>query len=120
MTDISKADTGRPTSGPNAVSSQASGVFAALAANGSTAAVRWFGGAGSFMVWGTFGGGTAKLQMSPDAGVTWIDVDRAGDTYVTFTQNGEGGFDLGPCLLRVTLSGATAPTVNARVTTPRR
>lgn len=69
------------------------------------------GGPGTVTAWGSFGGGTVKLQMSPDDGVTWIDVDRAGDTYVTFSANGEGGFELGLCKLRFLLSGATAPNV---------
>jgi hypothetical protein len=117
---IGPADTGRPISGPNLVSSRASGIFANLTASGSSASMRWHGGAGSFMVWGAFGGGTAKLEMSPDEGTTWIAVDRSGDSYVTFSANGEGGFDLGPCLLRVTLTGATTPVVSSRVSTGRR
>jgi hypothetical protein len=82
-----------------------------LTANGNTDPVSWYGGRGSAAAWGTFGGGTAKLQQSPDGGTTWIDVDRSGDTYVSFTANGEGGFELGLCLLRFSLTGATAPNV---------
>lgn len=85
---------------------------ATLTANGTTPPAPWYGGAGTFSASGTFGGGTAKLQMSPNNGVTWIDVDRSGDTYVTFTANGEGGFELAPCLLRVSLTGATSPSLS--------
>ncbi|MGL1376857.1 hypothetical protein ACSTJI_24550, partial [Vibrio parahaemolyticus] len=56
-------------------------------------------------------GGTITLQMSPDNGATWINVDQSGDTYVTFTANGGGDFRLGLCLLRFDLTGATAPNV---------
>lgn len=85
-----------------------------LTANGVTAPTFWSGGRGTFMAFGTFGGGTAKLQMSPNSGVTWIDVDRSGDTFVTFTANGEGGFELAPCFIRVSLTGATAPSLSVK------
>ena len=78
-------------------------------ANGATGPFKWTGGRGSFIAWGDFGGGTAALQMSPDGGTTWLNVDRPGDTYVTFTANGEGGIELAPCFLRVNLTGATNP-----------
>lgn len=92
--------------------------FPVLTADGQTAtlsAISWKGGRGVFTAWGTFGSGTIKLQQSPDDGTTWIDVDRSGDTYVTFTSNGEGGFELSACLLRVSLTGSTAPRINAAV-----
>ncbi|WFU69449.1 hypothetical protein [Bradyrhizobium sp. CB2312] len=82
---------------------------ATLTANGTTPPIFWAGGRGSFAAWGTFGGGTAKLQQSPNNGVVWIDVDRSGDNYVTFTASGEGNFELPPCLIRVSLDGATSP-----------
>lgn len=93
--------------------------FPNLTANGtvpiSPVYLGWTGGRGIFAAWGAFGGGTLKLQWSPDLGVTWMDVDRSGDTYVTFTANGTGGFELGPCRLQVVLSGATAPNINSGV-----
>jgi hypothetical protein len=89
--------------------------FPLQTANGQTTSVPWPGGRGVFSAYGTFGGGTCLLQQSPDAGTTWINVDRSGDTYVTFTANGVGGFELGDCLLRCSLSGATSPSINAGV-----
>lgn len=83
-----------------------------LTANGFTDPAFWAGGRGSFAAFGTFGGGTAKLQMSPDNGTTWLDVDRSGDSYVTLNANGNGDFELPPCLLRVSLAGATAPSLS--------
>lgn len=88
--------------------------FPALTADGNTASIDWPGGRGVFAAWGTFGGGTYSLQWSPDDS-TYIGVDRSGDTFVTFTANGEGGFELGPCKLRGSMSGSTAPNVNAGV-----
>jgi hypothetical protein len=82
-----------------------------LTADGVTDPVSWHGGRGIATAWGNFGGGTATLQMSPDNGTTWINVDRPGDTYVTFTADGSGGFELGLCLLRFNLTAATAPSV---------
>lgn len=75
----------------------------------------WGGGVGTFAVFGTFGGTTAKLQCSFDDGTTWIDVDRVGDTYVTFTANGAGNFELGPCILRVVTTGGAGITLAAQV-----
>lgn len=73
------------------------------AATGS--AVRWFGGRGVFIVpAGTFSGATVKLQWRID-GTNWLDVDRAGDTYVTLTAAGAGGFELPPCELRAAVTG---------------
>lgn len=82
-----------------------------LTANGASASVPWRGGIGSVAAWGNFGGGTVSLQMSPDNGTTWINVDRSGDTYVTYTANGQGDFQLGLCLLRFNLAGATTPNI---------
>jgi hypothetical protein len=90
-------------------------MFTAQTADGNSNAVNWAGGRGVFMAWGTFGGGTCKLQMSPDDGTTWINVDRTGDTFVTLTANGEGGFELPKCKLRANLAGSTGASVNAGV-----
>jgi hypothetical protein len=44
-----------------------------------------------FIAWGTFGGGTVKLQQSHDGGTTWIDLaslPAAGRTVVRLTHAG--------------------------------
>jgi len=82
-----------------------------LTANGATLPVPWSGGVGMVAAWGSFGGGTLALEMSPDNGATWIAVDRGGDSFVTFTAAGNGAFQLGICLLRLNLAGATTPSV---------
>lgn len=90
-------------------------LFATQTTNANSAALVWGGGEGQFTAYGSFGGGTCKLQWSPDNGVSWLDVDRSGDTYVTFTANGSGRFTLQPCLIRANLAGATSPNVGALV-----
>jgi hypothetical protein len=40
----------------------------------------WAGGDAAFAVYGTFGGSTVALQVSPDAGTTWIDVNGTAQT----------------------------------------
>ena len=90
-------------------------LFSAQGSNASGTGAVWQGGRGIFAAWGTFGSGTCKLQWSPDGGTTYIDADRSGDTYVTFTANGVGEFDLPRGYVRAVLSGATAPSVSAMV-----
>lgn len=85
----------------------------ARSTDGNGTAVVWPGGRGVFVAYGTFGSGTVKLQWSPNDGTTWIDVDASGDTFVTFTANGSGGFELPACQIRAVLSGATAASVTA-------
>lgn len=89
--------------------------FGRFASNVTLGPIEWKGGRGVFTAYGTFSSGTCKLQASYDDGTTKIDVDRSGDTFVTFTSNGHGGFELGPCLLYATLSGATSPSIDAGV-----
>jgi len=85
-----------------------------LVADGSTPPVTYTGPVkGTVAAWGAFGGGTLVMQMSPDSGTTWINLDPTGSTAATFTANGVGNFQLNmPCQLRAVLSGATSPSVN--------
>ena len=64
-------------------------------------AVDWPGGAGTFCVYGTWAGSTAKLQFSPDLGTNWIDVGSD----VTFTADNVGNFQLPQCKIRLNVSG---------------
>lgn len=89
--------------------------FTRFTADGQSGAINWPGGRGVFAAFGTFGGGTIKLQVSYDDGATWIDADRSGDTFVTFTANGSGGFELPRCQIRTSLSGSTSPSINSGV-----
>ena len=79
-------------------------------ASATGAAVQWPGGRGVFTLpAGTISGATVKLQYSPDDGTTYLDVDRSGDTFVTFTAVGGAGglFELPPCLIKAAVSGGT-------------
>jgi hypothetical protein len=69
------------------------------------------GGNGSFFAVGTFGGGSAALQIQAPDGATWVNIGAG----VTFTANGVGGFTAPAGRLRVTLSGSTAPSLKAWV-----
>jgi hypothetical protein len=80
-------------------------ILNAATANGSSATVDWTGGTGTFWAWGTFGGATVALEASPD-GTNWFSVGQS----VSFTQMGVGGFVLGPCKLRASVSDATETT----------
>lgn len=70
------------------------------------AAVDWPGGRGVFSVpAGTFSGATVKLQWSPDAGTTFMNVDGGSDVYVTLTAAGAGLFELPPCQIKAVITG---------------
>lgn len=77
-------------------------LFDKRTSNGPSAALVWHGGIGTFAAWGNFGGGTLKLQMSPDCGVTWIDLGPEAH----FTAPGVAQFGLGMCLIRAEFSGS--------------
>lgn len=94
-------------------------LFTLRTTDGNGNAADWPGGRGAFAAYGTFGSGTVKLQWSPDDGTTWLDVDRSGDTYVTFTANGSGGFELPACQIRAVLSGSSAASVSAEAAVTR-
>lgn len=59
--------------------------------------------------WGTWGGGTAKLQSSVDGGTTWADVSGS-----SFTADGSAAVTIPDAAeaIRVVLSGATNPVLN--------
>ncbi|ABS62170.1 hypothetical protein Plav_0547 [Parvibaculum lavamentivorans DS-1] len=70
-------------------------------ANGSSDALVWQGGTGTFWTWGEFAGATLSLEASPD-GENWFIVGSPG----VFSEKTVSGFALGPCRLRVTIEGA--------------
>ena len=78
-----------------------------LTANGSTPIVSHGGGTGTFAAFGTFGGGTIKLEASFDSGSTWLDL---GDL-TTFTENGLANYEIYPSQLRASLTGSTTPSI---------
>lgn len=83
-------------------------VFAALSANGSTSSVPYTEGSGAAMIYGTWGGGTLVMEVSHD-GTNWAALDG-----MSFTADAAKGFNIPRgTRVRFTLTGATAPTINA-------
>jgi len=67
-----------------------------------------------FAAWGTWGSGTLAFQVSPDGGTTWFNVD-------TLTADGIkhiAGSNSQEVLARVTLTGATSPSLTCVVVAP--
>lgn len=88
--------------------------FPVIAADGNYPAVGFIdyeGGQGSVFVVGTFGGGTAKLQIQAPDGVTWVDIGVG----ASFTANGTGGFTAPAGRLRLNVAGSAAPALKAWV-----
>lgn len=86
----------------------------ALAADGQSSEYSFVNGAdgvATFLIWGTLGGGTIVIEVSPDGGTTWIP------TAISRTTPGMESLSLsaGSYLIRANLSGATAPNVNGSV-----
>lgn len=93
-------------------------LFSGQTTNANGNAAEWPGGKGTFAVWGTFGNGTCALQWSPD-GTTWIAADASGNTFVTLTAAGIGGFELPAGKIRAVLTGATGANLNAQAAIER-
>ncbi len=66
----------------------------------------------TFFVWGTFGGATVVIDISPDDGTTWFV------TTVSLSAAGFGSIDLGAgvYIARANVTGGTAASLNASVT----
>jgi len=86
-------------------------LFSSQGSDGPSGAIEWRGGEGTFAVWGSFDGGACKLQMSFDAGSSWIDVENS-----VLTAAGAKNFRLPVCKLRASISSAGGSTsISARV-----
>lgn len=81
-----------------------------LSVDGNSSEVAWGGGLGTLVAEGTFGTGTVALQVSIDEGTTWITYTGSGMTSSEVEQ-----FQIGPCMLRANLAGATSPTIRVRI-----
>lgn len=74
------------------------------------AGVAWGGGAALWMIYGTFGGSTATLQLSPDAGTTWIDTNAS--------ATAAGGLRVhipASTLVRVVITGGTGVSLTSKL-----
>ncbi len=86
-----------------------------FAADGQSPVYQHPGGVVTLFSQLSFGGGTAKVEFSIDGQVTWDDVNTEGADIFDTTIAGTINAQLGPCDLRVDLSGATAPTLKVRL-----
>lgn len=66
----------------------------------------------TFFVWGTWGGATVVIEISPDKGVTWVP------SAVSLSANGFGTVDFGSgdYIARASVTGGTLASLNAGVT----
>lgn len=85
--------------------------FNEAATSGSSTAIEWQGGTGTFWAWGEFDGATVALEASPD-GEIWFSLGEP----VSFSDKGVAAFALGPCRLRARIADAGEGTsISARV-----
>lgn len=68
-----------------------------------------YDGLKTLYVWGSFGSGTVKLQVSPDNGTTWFDVTGLDNITAKFIGNSQ----LRGSRVRINVSGSSGPTINA-------
>lgn len=82
-------------------------LIGAFTANGNSAAMTFGGGKLYFGAIGTFGAGTLNLYASFDEGATFVKVPNS-------VINAEGMLvaELPDCVVKVTLSGATSPSLS--------
>lgn len=92
-------------------------LFSGQTGTGNGTAKAWSGGRGSFIAYGTFGGGTVKLQASPDGGTTWVDLLDENGSALSTNAAAVLEFHLaGGVQVRANLAGGTGPyNVNARI-----
>jgi hypothetical protein len=88
-----------------------------LVADGNSVAFVSRGGNNILAAWGTFGGGTVKLQWNSDGAGTWIDYTPQNGVALTLLANGTLAFRLMPGQFRVALTGSAGPSVNYLVAT---
>lgn len=87
------------------------GIQANFTGDGNSAAASVLRGNYAFSAYGTFGGGTIKLQFSPDGGTTYVDVPLA-------TKNAAGmilDLNLPAGLYRFNVAGSTTPNLNGQL-----
>ncbi len=81
-------------------------VMTTVTANSNSTVYKFNGGEGQIVVSGTFDTAEVTLQMSPDAGTTWVAVGDAS----TFTVAGDAGFSVHPCQLRINVASVGSST----------
>lgn len=78
--------------------------------DGVSTEVKWRGGPGTFSAFAGYeqawDGATVRLQFSLTGGTQAVDWADVPGMELSFNQNDAGGFQLGPCLLRVKMEDA--------------
>lgn len=90
-------------------------VTGTLSADGSSSIARKVGGRIGMLVAGTFGSGTAALNISYDNGTTWAPASGA-----SLTAAGMVVFEVPksePCDVKIILTGATGPSLSYWIVT---
>ncbi|MBU98077.1 MAG: hypothetical protein CL429_03185 [Acidimicrobiaceae bacterium] len=87
-------------------------------ASDSTMAITWRGGEGQLAAQGSFGSGTLTLEYSLDAGSTWTLLES--DPASSLSAAGSFAFrsmrtDDTDYMLRLSLTGSTSPSINAKI-----
>ena len=86
-----------------------------LTSNASTGALP-IKGKLNVAAFGDFGGGSLSFELSYDDGTTWFAATNNLGDAATISANGALNIEVGTADLRLTLSGATAPSVSIVVT----
>lgn len=82
-----------------------------LSANGDTAVIDWAGGEGLYSARGTWGSGTTTLMASFDDGSNYTSAGTEG----VLTADGMVLFTLPACKLKISLTGATSPSLDVTI-----
>lgn len=70
----------------------------------------WPGGPAVWFVYGTFGGATATLQLSPDNGTTWLDTNA-----VATSPGGQQIPIPSTALVRLAISGGVGTSISSKL-----
>ena len=85
-------------------------LFKNATANGQSGTVKTYRERHTVFAWGTWGGATAKLQISPN-GIDWFDLTGA-----SFTANGSATFEIATDVyLRADIAGGTGADLSVAV-----
>jgi uncharacterized protein (DUF1684 family) len=83
----------------------------AVAADVNSPAFNLNGGRYVLGAFGTFGGGTIKLQFTTDADSTWIDLGAQNGAATALSAAGTTAFYAAPGRYRIAIVGTTGPTL---------
>lgn len=91
----------------------ADGSYPAVSATNPTGGLQYEGGNAELLLYGTFGGGTAKLQILAPDGTTKLDMMSDAGAAITYAAAGATGFRAAAGVLFLTVTGSTTPALKA-------